>query len=82
MPSPFGPMQDMTPLMFMQDGIYVSGELWNYWRDLFSQPLVCKMWAFVMDDIDDEHACLARASLTCLGFDFEIFALCQAFAPL
>jgi len=39
-----------------QDGVYVSGELWGYWREAFPRPSICEMWAFVMNDIDDEHA--------------------------
>ena len=53
---PPGPMQDVGPLTMYQDGVYVSGELWDFWRDTFPQPSVYEMWAFVMDDIDDEHA--------------------------
>ena len=40
----------------MQDGIYVSGELWEYWRDTFPHPSVHDMFSFVVRDIDDEHA--------------------------
>jgi hypothetical protein len=40
----------------MQDGVYVSGELWEYWRDTFPRPLVCDMWDFLMNDIDDDRA--------------------------
>ena len=39
----------------MQDGIYVSGELWEYWRDTFPRPLVRDMFSFVVRDIDDDH---------------------------
>ena len=38
-----------------QDGIYVSGELWEYWRQTFPGPSVFEMFAFVMYDIDDER---------------------------
>ena len=38
----------------MQDGIYVSGELWEYRRDTFPRPLVRDMFDFVVHDIDDE----------------------------
>lgn len=51
----------MTPLTFMQDGVYVSGELWDYWHDSFPQPSVCEMWAFIMDGIDDERASFVRS---------------------
>ena len=29
------PAQDVTPLTLYNDGIYVSGELWEYWRLAF-----------------------------------------------
>lgn len=45
----------------MQDGVYVNGELWDFWRDTFPRPSVCEMWAFVMHDIDDEHAGFVRS---------------------
>jgi hypothetical protein len=51
----------MTPFMFMQDGVYVSAELWDYWRDSFPWAFVVEMWAFVMDDIDDEHVEFVRS---------------------
>ena len=38
----------------MQDGIYVSRELWEYWRDTFLHPSVRDMFDFVVRDIDDE----------------------------
>lgn len=54
-------MQDVTPLTFMQDGVYFSGEIWEYCYEAFSRPSVCEMWAFVMYDIDDEHAEFVRS---------------------
>jgi hypothetical protein len=54
-------MQDITPLMLMQNGVYVSGELWDYWRAAFPRPSVCEMWVFVMEDIDDERAKFVRS---------------------
>ena len=54
--SSFGPMQDMLPVTMYQDGVYVSGELWEYWRETFPRPHVCEMFAFKTYDIDDEHA--------------------------
>ena len=38
-----GPAQDVVPLMMMQDGVYVSGELWEYWHATFPRPLVHDM---------------------------------------
>ena len=49
-------MQDVVPLTMMQDGIYVSRNLWEYWRDTFPRPLVRDMFSFVVHDIDDERA--------------------------
>ena len=54
--SSFGPMQDVLPLTLYQDGVYVSDELWGYWHETFPSRSVCDMWAFMMNDIDDEHA--------------------------
>ena len=49
-------MQDIVPLTMMRDGVYVSGELWGYWRDTFSRASVWDMFNFVMHDLDDERA--------------------------
>ena len=40
----------------MQDGIYVSEEMWEYWRDTFPRPSVHDMFSFMVRDIDDERA--------------------------
>ena len=45
----------------MQDGIYVSIELLEYWRDTFSRPLVRDMFDFMVHDIDDERAEFIRS---------------------
>ena len=47
-------MQDVTPLTMYQDGVYVSGELWQYWREAFPRCSICEMFTFVMCDIDDK----------------------------
>ena len=47
-------MQDVPPVTMHQDGIYVSGELWQYWWEAFSQRSVCDMFAFVKYDVDNE----------------------------
>ena len=60
------PRQDMTPLTFMQNGVCVSSELWDYWHDSFPWTSIVEMCAFVMDDIDDEHTEFVR-SLTWQG---------------
>ena len=54
-------MQDVLPLTLYQDGVYVSGELWGYWRETFPSRSVCDMWAFVMNNIDDEGADFTRS---------------------
>lgn len=54
-------MQDVVPVTMMQDGVYVSGELWEYWRDTFPRPSVCDMWDFVMNDTDDDCAEFVRS---------------------
>ena len=54
-------MQDVLPLTFFQDGIYVSGELWEYWRQSFLRPLVVEMFAFIAYDIDNERAEFSRS---------------------
>jgi hypothetical protein len=59
--TPQGPTQDIVPLTMMQDGIYVSGELWEYWRDTFPHPSVRDMFNFVVHDIDDERAEFVRS---------------------
>ena len=54
-------MQDIVPLTMMRDGVYVSGELWRYWRDTFSRASVRDMFDFVMHDLDDERAEFTRS---------------------
>ena len=39
-----------------QDGIYVNGELWRYWRETFPHRSIDDMFAFVKYDIDKERA--------------------------
>jgi len=56
-----GPVQDVLPLTLYQDGVYVSGELWGYWRETFPSRSVCDMWTFVVNDIDDERAEFTRS---------------------
>jgi hypothetical protein len=50
----------MTPVTMFVDGIYVSGELWQYWREAFPQRSVRDMFDFVKCDIDDERAVFTR----------------------
>ena len=56
-----GPARDVAPLTMMQDGIYVSEELWEYWHDAFPCPSVRDMFDFVLRDIDDERAEFTRS---------------------
>ena len=51
-----GPARDVAPLTMMQDGIYVSEEMWEYWRDTFPRPSVHDMFSFMVRDINDERA--------------------------
>ena len=43
-------------LTMYQDGVYVSGELWEYWHQSFPRHSVVEMFAFIACDIDDERA--------------------------
>jgi len=43
-----GPAQDVIPLTMMRDGVYVDGDLWDYWRCSFARPSVSGMWDFVL----------------------------------
>ena len=45
----------------MQDGVYVSGELWGYWRDTFPHASVRDMFDFVMHNLDDERVEFTRS---------------------
>lgn len=56
--SPQGPPRDLTPLTMMKDGLYVRGELWDYWHDSFPRRSVRDMFDFVAQDIEDESAAL------------------------
>lgn len=44
------------PLTLYNDGIYVSGELWDYWRSTFPHSVASDVFDSVRFDIDDEHA--------------------------
>jgi hypothetical protein len=63
-----GPAQDPceAPLSICYDGIYVSGELWEYWRTAFPNMSAVDMFKFVEFDIDDERSEFLR-SLACRG---------------
>ena len=55
------PAQDVAPLTLYNDGIYVSRELWEYWRLAFPRSVACDMFESVKFDIDYEHAGFTRA---------------------
>jgi len=44
-----------------QDGIYVNGELWQYWWEPFPHRSVHDMFDFVKYDIDNERAEFTRS---------------------
>jgi hypothetical protein len=46
--------QDVAPLTFYYDGIFVSGDLWEYWRKTFPGSSVGDIFEDVKSDIDDE----------------------------
>ena len=54
-------MQDVLPLTMFQDGVYVNGELWNYWQETFVRPSIFEMFAFIMYDIDDKRVEFVRS---------------------
>lgn len=57
----WGPAQDVIPLTMMRDGVYVDGELCDYWRLSFPWPSVSDVWNFVLNDIDDERCEFIRS---------------------
>ena len=54
------PAQDVAPLTLYDDGIYVSGEHWEYWRSAFPRSVARDMFESVRFDIDDERAGFTR----------------------
>ena len=55
------PTQDVVPLTLYNDSIYVSGELWEYWRSAFPRSGARDVFESVKFDIDDERAGFTRA---------------------
>ena len=51
----------MPPVTMYQDGIYVNGELWQYWWEPFPHRSVHDMFDFVKYDIDNECAEFTRS---------------------
>jgi hypothetical protein len=56
-----GPAQDVAPLTFYLNGIFVSGELWGYWQGSFPGSTATAMFEDVERDIDDEGAEFTRS---------------------
>lgn len=56
-----GPVQDVPPGTMFDDGIYTSGELWQYWQEAFPRRSVRDMFDFLKYDIDDECAMFTRS---------------------
>jgi hypothetical protein len=54
-------MQDVPPLTFYRDGIYVGGELWGYWWATFPHGSIDDMFVSVICDIDDERSKFTRS---------------------
>ena len=54
-------MQNVPPVTMYQDGIYVNGELWRYWRETFPHRSIDDMFAFAKYDIDKERAEFTRS---------------------
>ena len=55
------PAQDVAPLNLYNDGIFVSGELWEYWRSAFPRSVARDVFESVKLGIDDERAGFTRA---------------------
>ena len=53
--------QDVVPLNLYNDGIYVSGEFWEYWHSAFPRSVARDLFESVKLDIDDERAGFTRA---------------------
>ena len=55
------PTQDVMPLTLYNNGIYVSGELCEYWHSAFPLSIARDVFESVKFDIDDERAGFTRA---------------------
>ena len=55
------PAQDVAPLTLYNDGIYVSGELWEYCRSASPRSVARDVFESVKFDIDDERTGCTRA---------------------
>lgn len=55
------PVQEVDPVTFYRDGLYVNGDLWSYWKLAFEDPRVDDMYADVLGDIDNPDNCFTHA---------------------
>ena len=55
------PAQDVAPLNLYNDGIFVSEELWEYWRSAFPRSVARDVFESVKFDMDDERVGFTRA---------------------
>jgi hypothetical protein len=56
-----GPTENVAPLTFYLNGIFVSGELWGYWWRSFPGSTAADMFEDVERDVDDEGAEFTRS---------------------
>jgi hypothetical protein len=54
-------VHDVPPETMYHDGIYVNGELWQYWHEAFPHRSVLEMFDFVKKDIHDECTVFTRS---------------------
>jgi hypothetical protein len=54
-------VQDVAPLTFYLNDIFVSSELWGYWRRSFLGSTAAVMFEDVEQDVDDEGAEFTRS---------------------
>ena len=69
------PAQDVAPLTLYNDGIYVSGELWEYWRSAFPRSIARDVFESVKFDIVYSRARLAQTSATIVRILFQVGVL-------
>lgn len=55
------PVQDVIPVTMMRDGLYVQGEMLNYWQRAFPHSSVSDLFEFVSFDVDDDDAHFTRS---------------------
>jgi hypothetical protein len=55
------PVQDVLSITMMRDGLYVHGEMLDYWQHAFPNSGVSDLYKFVAFDVDDEDAHFTRS---------------------